>query len=237
MPPRREWTPLPGPTPDTALIPLGPDLRHVAIVDTEDLPLLIHFGWMRTKQKVYANQDTGTITHYPLYAHAYVNQKARAYVAEHFPHYTPKSGNIFLHRLILQAPKTHDVDHINGDGLDNRKTNLRLVTHAENQRNQKRRSKTQSGYKGVHQQPNGNWCVRIVHENKRYSGGTYEDPQTAARYYDRLALHLHQEHASLNFPDSIQETLALPLPTQSRKRKDAGRRYNPESTAAAHGFL
>lgn len=57
--------------------------------------------------------------------------------------------NNSLHRFLTNAPSNYDVDHINGDPLDNRRKNLRVVSHAVNMRNQKVRSTSKTGVRGV----------------------------------------------------------------------------------------
>ena len=58
-------------------------------------------------------------------------------------------GHIFLHRAIMKSPKNLEIDHINGNGLDNRRSNLRFATHKQNIRNQQKQKNRTSKYKGV----------------------------------------------------------------------------------------
>lgn len=76
-----------------------------------------------------------------------------------------KSGIIKLHRFITGCPREKVVDHINHDTLDNRKVNLRVCTHFENQQNLRN---CKSGIPGVYLRSNGKWVANISKNNKRY---------------------------------------------------------------------
>lgn len=108
----------------------------------------------------------------------------------------------FLHRMIMNAPPGIQVDHINGDPLDNRRCNLRLCTHAENQCNQ-HVVRGRSQFKGVtwHKQ-NRKWRARIVHHGKDIHLGLFDDEVEAARAYDAAACEFHGDFARLNFQAS-----------------------------------
>jgi len=68
-----------------------------------------------------------------------------------------------LHRLIMHAPDGHEIDHVSGDTLDNRRANLRVATRSQNVANQKRRKDNASGFKGVRWQ--GNRCEARIRVN------------------------------------------------------------------------
>jgi len=105
--------------------------------------------------------------------------------------------NVYLHRLIMGAAKGQEVDHINGDGLDNSRANLRLANRSQNCAN-RRDYRSKSGFRGVYAQPNGKtWQVRISVNNKLVGGGSFSDPEEAARHY--LARQYYGEFATLNF--------------------------------------
>lgn len=73
-----------------------------------------------------------------------------------------KKKLIRMHRVIVDAPNGQEVDHINGDGLDNRVENLRLVNRHQNQRNSKKRRDNSSGLKGVYfDKKSGKWRAKI----------------------------------------------------------------------------
>jgi hypothetical protein len=109
-----------------------------------------------------------------------------------------------LHRTILAAPAGLLVDHRNGDGLDNRRDNLRLATHFQNACNRHRnKSKTSSRFVGVSfKKRDNNWAARINYKRKTISLGRFNSELDAARAYDNAARKYHGEFARLNFPDS-----------------------------------
>ena len=117
-----------------------------------------------------------------------------------------KREKTFLHRLVMDAPTGVLVDHINRDGLDCRKLNLRLSDFALNAANQKTRNGTASGFKGVAAEGD-KWRARIGSE--RRSLGTFSDPAEAARAYDRAAVEKWGEHARLNFPHEAARSAML----------------------------
>lgn len=107
-----------------------------------------------------------------------------------------------MHRLILDPPRGVYVDHINRDGLDNRRANLRLATASQNAANTRMRCTNTSGYRGI-AFTKGAWQVVI---GRRASGapgyvGRYPTAEEAARAYDDVARVYFGEFATLNFPD------------------------------------
>ena len=102
-----------------------------------------------------------------------------------------------IHRLIMNNPKGMIVDHINRDKLDNRKSNLRICTTKENNRNKSLNSNNKTGYKGVSP------ClykVSISKDGITYNLGKFNSKEQAARAYDRKAIELYGEFACTNFP-------------------------------------
>ncbi len=111
---------------------------------------------------------------------------------------------ILMHRQILKAPKGMMVDHIDGNGLNNRRSNLRLCTPQQNQCNRcvSRARQKQGLFKGVHHRTDsGKPCARITHRGKTLCLGVFDTDVEAAKAYDRKAIELHGEFAYLNFPE------------------------------------
>lgn len=104
-----------------------------------------------------------------------------------------------MHRILAGATDEREVDHINGNTLDNRKVNLRLVTSQQNKMNQSvRRSK--SGFKGVYFDASRNkWRAKINLSGKQIHLGQYVTKEEAAKAYDKGALEYFGEYAKLNY--------------------------------------
>lgn len=104
-----------------------------------------------------------------------------------------------MHRLIIGAKAGEVVDHINGDGLDNRSSNLRIVSHRENCINRRSVSK-KYGYKGVSK--NGSTYIARIGDRKNHKAiGYFKTPEDAARAYDKQALIRYGNFAVLNFKE------------------------------------
>lgn len=115
---------------------------------------------------------------------------------------SPNRKTLHLHRVILIRMLGRDLadseycDHINGDGLDNRRSNLRLATHAENECNQRRHSNNTSGYKGVSlHKATQKWRASISINGIRKHLGLFDTAQDAYGAYCEAALKLHGEFA------------------------------------------
>lgn len=109
-----------------------------------------------------------------------------------------------LHRRLLGASDTEDVDHINGDGLDNRRENLRKATPKQNTRNARKRTSGTSKYKGVCADVSGSarsrWRARIRVNRKLIHLGRFATEEKAAHAYDEAARKFFGEFACVNFP-------------------------------------
>lgn len=115
-----------------------------------------------------------------------------------------------MHRFIMQAKKGTEVDHINGNKLDNRLCNLRFVTRAENNMNRhEKKTGTTSKYKGVcWRHIPKRWKAYIKINKKQIHIGYFGTELEAAKAYDKKAVELFGEFACLNFPINHTEVWA-----------------------------
>jgi hypothetical protein len=157
--------------------PKNSDIRFIpltkgkfTIVDAEDFVWLSQFKW-----------------------HCIINKSAYAY-------HSFNGKQTSMHRVIMNPPPGLVVDHIDGNGLNNCRSNLRICTIVENQRNSKGWSKT-SRYKGVSWSKKNKWASAISLNFKRIHLGYFDNEIEAAKAYDKKAAELFGEFAYLNFPD------------------------------------
>jgi hypothetical protein len=148
----------------------------VALVDDEDYDKLVGRRW-------YKHTNNGRCN----YAQADISWR---------PH-----KRVWMHRLVMDAPQGLEVDHINGNGLDNRRDNLRLCTRSQNACNKAKshnRGLT-SRHKGVSTGRWGkNWQANITIQSRKIYLGTYDTEMDAVLAYNRAALELHGPFSRAN---------------------------------------
>jgi len=109
--------------------------------------------------------------------------------------------NIYMHRLLMESSSgDRSIDHINGDGLDNRRCNLRPASPCQQLANQRRLHRDNvSGFKGVSiEKRTGKWRARIMVEGRDISLGQFDSIEAAAAAYDIAARKLSGEFACTN---------------------------------------
>ena len=154
-----------------------------ALIDREDYPKIAPYKWC-----YHAIQGYAIATVY------YVN-----------PRRDRGQTTFGMHRIITNAPVGIEVDHINGDKLDNRKQNLRLCLKRSNQANTGPRRHNKSGYKGVClDKESGKFKAQININGRRKSLGRYNTPEEAALIYNEAAIAEYGEFAWVN---QIKRTL------------------------------
>jgi hypothetical protein len=109
---------------------------------------------------------------------------------------------ITMHRLILGTAAGEKVDHRDGNGLNNRRSNLRPATTSQNAQNARRHRDGASGYKGVYWSKGARkWMAKLVCDGKQIHLGYHADKEAAARAYDRGARLHFGEFARCNFTE------------------------------------
>lgn len=151
---------------------------RVALVDDEDYETLAQFKWTLRKNRGCAY----------AYRTAYRGGTRRT---------------VLMHRQIIGVPRGVEVDHVNGDGLDNRRSNLRPANRSQNCYNMRRR-RNRSGYKGVRFHSTTHrakpWYATIKACGEQTFLGYFSTAEDAARAYDEAAIKIHGRFARLNFP-------------------------------------
>jgi len=105
-----------------------------------------------------------------------------------------------MHKLLtIDHAKGYEIDHIDGNRLNNRRGNLRIATHSENLRNAKKRKDCSSKYKGVYFcKKYKKWVARIKTSDKNNLLGIFEKETEAAKAYDFAAIKFFKEFAKTN---------------------------------------
>lgn len=147
----------------------------VAVVDDRDYPPLAKFKWCAVKD------------HNTFYA-------CRAVTVSPY-----KQKRILMHREIVGC--VQKIDHRDGDGLNNRRDNLRPATTRQNGQNRRKLAPASSKFKGVHwHRRDRKWQARIQATGQRSQIGYFKTEKEAAQAYDAAARRYFGEFANVNFP-------------------------------------
>jgi len=151
-----------------------------ALVDDEDFDFLMQWKWhfFKTGNSLYAGRGKHL---------GYFNGKK-------------KGTTILMHREINKTPDGFDTDHIDGNGLNNQKSNLRTATRSQNQRNRSRKSPNKSSkFKGVSwQKQAGKWHASIRIGDKTIHLKNHDKEVDAAKAYNVAAIKYFGEFSCLN---------------------------------------
>jgi hypothetical protein len=114
-------------------------------------------------------------------------------------HEKRRGGNYPMTRAIIQCPEGKYIDHIDGNRLNNQKSNLRIVDKAQNAWNRGPQRNNKTGYCGVHYESwSQKYRAEIIARGRKYRLGRFASPEDAARAYNDMAKRLHGEYARLN---------------------------------------
>ena len=159
---------------------------QVALVDDEDFERINAVSWYTMR----ASTGTGCVARY------YAVRNFRVRPGRH-----PKGrqNRIWMHHLILEKKPGYEIDHIDANGLNNCRDNLRYVTHSENLMNVRKTTRPKhSIYKGV-SFFDGKWTAQIRINNHLHFLGSYKIEEDAAKAYDIKAKELFGEYGRMNF--------------------------------------
>jgi hypothetical protein len=156
----------------TPFVKINLTMGKVALISPEDADRVAGYSWSMR------------VSNGKLYAQAYVKGSSATGVRI-----------ILLHRLINQTPKGVETDHVNGNGLDNRRGNLRDATPSQNKANSRWRTGP-SGFRGV-QKRGKRWAAWCGLGNYV---GTFDSAESAAIARDEVARQRYGHFARLNFP-------------------------------------
>ena len=178
---------------------------RVALVDDEDYDLVMQYRWW-VQENLTPGKRSGP------YARTSIPGTRRG-----------RKGNkkaLFMHQLVVDYPKP---DHIDGDGLNNQRSNLRPATPAQQIVNARRKPlNATSRYTGVSRSAWGlKWVARISYERTVIQLGHFFSEEAAALAYDKAARELYGEYARLNFPDGPPADMPEP-PARYCARPDCG---------------
>lgn len=140
---------------------------YEAIIDASDVPLVAMWHWC-------------------------VAVRPHAIYAQRSQKINGRQKTISLHRSILSPSNNLYIDHINGNGLDNRRVNLRFATNSQNQHNSKIRIDNTSKVKGVtFHMRDKKWTARIRLDNKQHNLGSFATPEAAAAVVAHARAKMH----------------------------------------------
>jgi len=144
---------------------------------------------------LYDKEDEELINQYKWYKPRLYHPRSKTMYVTGY-----KDGKkVLMHRLVMHSPKGN-IDHINGNGLDNRKINLRVVTRSQNGANNDKYKNNTSGYKGVSWHKKRKvWQASLSHNGHTVFIGRFNNPIEAAVAYDKKSVELFGDYSKHNF--------------------------------------
>lgn len=179
--------------------------NYVALVDDEDYEELNQYKW-----------------------YAITSKRANTFYAarNHWCFIKKKRSTVLMHRSILKVSALYNVDHADNNGLNNTKSNLRIVTQQENNMNTAPQKNNTIGYKGVYSDGKNKFVARISMNYKNIHIGIFEDKETAAKVYDSVVRFHYPNTGYTNFKEIYLEPISI---------TDARRKYKSD-VVGSEGF-
>lgn len=164
----------------------GPGSGHVALVDDADYELVSQYAW-----------------------HVFKSRTGNVYAWHAWKDADGEHRRLRMHHLVVG---TAGIDHVDGNGLNNQRANLRPADHVQNTRNARKRPGPSSPYKGVTwSRRRSKWYAQIQASGRKRALGFFTDEQDAARAYDAAARELFGAFARVNFPADSEQGARLSL--------------------------
>lgn len=158
---------------DVAYVPLTQG--YEAVIDAADVALVEGWNWFALVQR----RKDGSVKCVYAWREAWHEGERRS---------------LRMHRHLMESPDGFQVDHEDGNGLNNRRENLRVATHAQNQRNARARIDNSSGVKGVGwSSARGKWRARIRVDGTRHDLGFFRTKREAADAYADASAKFHKD--------------------------------------------
>jgi hypothetical protein len=156
---------------DLAYVPLTKGLE--AVIDASDVDLVEGFKWF-----------------------ARIKKGATSYAVRRATDSDGRNLDVYMHRVIAQTPTEFDTDHVDGNGLNNRRSNLRYATKSQNMHNMRKRRDNTSGFKGVSwHKSSEKWMARIRLNGEQHHIGSFTTLQAAHEAYSQVSSRMHGEYA------------------------------------------
>lgn len=188
----------------------------------------------RTYQAVYAEVDDEDFEFLNQWKWSAEKRSATFYAIRSLRKPDGKKTTIRMHQQVLGIDGSLDIDHADGNGLNNQRKNLRPCSVAQNQQNRRVTRKT-SVFKGVQwDKSHGCWKSHVVVNGKRLALGSFKTEEAAARRYDQAAKAHFGEFARLNFPGDCCEAIPASVVPRSPKSLPRGVHLRPSGKFAAN---
>ena len=167
---------------------------EIALVDDEDYERLQEYKWIKSYYGY-------VVTNYSIYSDGTTSKTHRKKKG-----IRGRSVSIRMHREILGVSVEQEIDHKDGNPLNNQKENLRICNSAQNKRNQKKRCNCKCKYKGVkvdNRNKINKWISSITVNYNTIYLGSFSNEEQAAKAHDKSAIKYFGKFARLNFPKLV----------------------------------